>query len=179
MPIDSPVGELFTLEELVTAARDGHSPLPQHQLPVLLVVAPQEQWAEITAVRMAKEGTIDQPLPATAVSVQMLPTLVVPLSTPDAATQEVAFGRSNTCAVALPFAAISKVHGFFKRQGEGWHIGDLGSKNGTYVDGHKVPANTTVPCRDGATLRFGDVTAKFLSPQSFAADVRRRLSQPV
>jgi pSer/pThr/pTyr-binding forkhead associated (FHA) protein len=78
--------------------------------------------------------------------------------------------------VVLPFAAISKAHGFFRQEVEGrWVAGDLGSKNGTYVDGHKVNAHTTHPMRDGASLRFGDVTAKFLSPVSFVADLKRRL----
>jgi len=44
------------------------------------------------------------------------------------------------------------------------------------LDGIRLAANQNVRLRDGATLRFGDVTAKFFYPSSFHADLRRRIS---
>jgi pSer/pThr/pTyr-binding forkhead associated (FHA) protein len=170
MPIDSPAGFLYTLEEMVQSARADKDRMERRfTQPVLLVVAPQEEWAETTQVRTTTEA---QP----GVSVQMMPTLVLPVAKRHPGSQDITFGRSTICDVVLPFAAISKAHGFFRQEVEGrWVAGDLGSKNGTYVDGHKVNAHTTHPMRDGASLRFGDVTAKFLSPVSFVADLKRRL----
>jgi hypothetical protein len=169
MPIDSPAGFLYTLEEMVTSARADKDRMERRfTQPVLLVVAPQEEWAETTAVRTTGEST--------DVSVQMMPTLVLPVAKRHPGSQDITFGRSTICDVVLPFAAISKAHGFFRQEVEGrWIAGDLGSKNGTYVDGHKVSAHATHAMRDGASLRFGDVTAKFLSPVSFVADLKRRL----
>jgi hypothetical protein len=170
MPIDSPAGFLYTLEEMVNAARADSNRLERKfTQPVLLVVAPQEDWAENTAVRTSTEA--GQP-----VSVTMMPTLVLPISKRHPGTPDITFGRSTICDVVLPFAAISKAHGFFRQEVEGrWLTGDLGSKNGTYIDGHKVGSQQSHPMRDGASLRFGDVTAKFLSPVSFVADLKRRL----
>jgi pSer/pThr/pTyr-binding forkhead associated (FHA) protein len=54
-------------------------------------------------------------------------------------------------------------------------VGDSGSKNGSFVDGARVANGAVVPVRDGASLRFGDVTAKFWLPKSFCLDLRRRL----
>jgi len=171
MPIDSPAGFLYTLEEMVNSARADRDRLERRfTQPVLLVVAPQEEWAETTAVRTTADGS-------DPVSVTMMPTLVLPVAKRHPGSADVTFGRSTVCDVVLPFAAISKAHGFFRNEAAGrWQVGDLGSKNGTYVDGHKVTAQTAHPMRDGATLRFGDVTAKFLSPVSFVADLKRRLT---
>jgi hypothetical protein len=171
MPIDSPAGYLYTLEEMVNSARADRERLERKfTQPVLLVVAPAEEWAETTAVRTGVE-------PGDPISVTMMPTLVLPVAKRHPGSPDVTFGRSTVCDVVLPFAAISKAHGFFRMEVEGrWLVGDLGSKNGTYVDGHKVNASSTHGMRDGATLRFGDVTAKFLSPVSFVADLKRRLS---
>jgi pSer/pThr/pTyr-binding forkhead associated (FHA) protein len=169
MPIDSPAGFLYTLEEMVNSARAEKDRMERRfTQPVLLVVAPQEDWAETTQVRTTEDPG--------GVSVQMMPTLVLPVAKRHPGSADITFGRSTICDVVLPFAAISKAHGFFRQEAEGrWITGDLGSKNGTYVDGHKVAANATHPMRDGASLRFGDVTAKFLSPVSFVADLKRRL----
>ncbi|MBK7863138.1 MAG: FHA domain-containing protein [Archangiaceae bacterium] len=174
MPIDSPAGYLYTLEEMVASARAERDRLERKfTQPVLLVVAPAEDWAETTAVRLPSASSSD----AEPISVTMMPTLVLPVSKRHPGSTDVTFGRSTVCDVVLPFAAISKAHGFFRMEVEGrWLVGDLGSKNGTFVDGHKVTASTSHPMRDGATLRFGDVTAKFLSPVSFVADLKRRLT---
>ena len=171
MPIDSPAGFLYTREEMVAAARADSNRLElKFTQPVLLVVAPQEDWAENTAVRTSTEAG-QQP-----VTVTMMPTLVLPVSKRHAGSKDITFGRSTVCDVVLPFAAISKAHGYFRQETEGrWVTGDLGSKNGTYIDGHKVIAQASHAMRDGASLRFGDVTAKFLSPVSFVADLKRRL----
>ena len=60
-----------------------------------------------------------------------------------------------------------------------WLIGDTGSKNGTFVDGARVANGALVPLRDGGSLRFGDVTAKFWLPTSFCLDLRKRMKASV
>ena len=163
MPIESPAGPLTTLEETVFLARRHADDLEKHFVsPVLLVVAPAEDWAETTQARQTIESDL--------VSVQMMPTLVINLKG-DGGT----FGRAPTNWVILPFAAMSKNHGFFSSESSRWSVGDSGSKNGTFVDGARVANGAVVPLRDGASLRFGDVTAKFWLPKSFCLDLRRRM----
>ena len=164
MPLDSPTGPLTTLEETVDLARQHLDHLEQQfQSPVLLLVAPVEEWAEQTQVR----NTIE----AARVSVQMMPTLVVEMR----GEHHLSFGRAPQNAVILPFGAVSKHHGFFRQENGGWSIEDVGSKNGTFVDGVQVARGTMVPLRDGGSLRFGDVTAKFWLSKSFCLDLRKRL----
>lgn len=85
------------------------------------------------------------------------------------------FGRSGVCDVALPFAAVSKHHGFFTRVDGGWTIADVGSTNGTLVNGKAIATGQPVLLSDGATVTFGQLSARFLTPASFVAVLRQRL----
>ena len=167
MPIDSPVGPLVTLEEVIHEAKSlGDNLEKDFTTPVLVVVAPSEPWAEQTAIRTTHD--LNPP------SVQMLPTLVVKIARRSlVTTPEISFGRAPVCEVILPFAAMSKHHGFFRQEPDGtWVVGDVGSKNGTYLNGQRITAIS--PVKDGSSLRFGDVTAKFLLPKSFCDNLRKR-----
>ena len=61
----------------------------------------------------------------------------------------VQIGRSSRCPVHLPDATVSKTHAEIVRAGDGWLIRDLGSRNGTRVNGvdavraHRDPATAT------------------------------------
>jgi hypothetical protein len=168
MPIESPAGPLTTLEETVFLARRHADELEKHfTRPVLLVVAPAEDWAETTQARNTIEADV--------VSVQMMPTLVVELR----GDYDISFGRAPQNAVVLPFAAMSKHHGFFREENGRWHVGDAGSKNGTFIDGARVANGALLPLRDGGSLRFGDVTGKFWLPKSFCLDLRKRMKASI
>ena len=57
-------------------------------------------------------------------------------------------GRLASCDVCLPDANTSRQHAAFIREGRGWVIEDLGSTNGTLVNGDRV---------ESLRLRGGDV----------------------
>jgi FHA domain/Domain of unknown function (DUF1707) len=67
--------------------------------------------------------------------------------------EEVLVGRSRGCDVVLPTDAVSRRHAAFARTGETWHVTDLGSTNGTYVDDVRVDR---APVERGARVRLGD-----------------------
>lgn len=58
-------------------------------------------------------------------------------------------GRSDDCDVVLPKRQVSRYHAQIERSDGGYTLRDLGSKNGTYVNGRKVEDD---PCR----LQDGD-----------------------
>lgn len=64
-------------------------------------------------------------------------------------------GRDPGNAVQLPLPEISKKHAFLKRTSKGWHVKDLGSRNGLFVNGIKVPEAVL---HEGARLRIGPYT---------------------
>ena len=45
--------------------------------------------------------------------------------------------------------------------GEGWHLVDVGSRNGGFVDGRAFSPNDRVPLDDGAAVRLGDTLLVF------------------
>lgn len=53
--------------------------------------------------------------------------------------------------------SISRRHAAIERTTNGVELRDLGSANGTAVDGRPVPAGEAVPLRDGSTIVIGDV----------------------
>jgi len=67
-------------------------------------------------------------------------------------------GRSSRSDVHLPDATVSKAHAEIVRAGDGWLIRDLGSRNGTRVNG--VEAREPMPIRDGDVLEIGKVMVR-------------------
>jgi pSer/pThr/pTyr-binding forkhead associated (FHA) protein len=59
---------------------------------------------------------------------------------------------------------LSRHHVLVRRIGYGIEIMDLGSANGTYVNGTRVRALT--PLRDGDVLRIGQISLKLAAPEA-------------
>ncbi len=79
-----------------------------------------------------------------------------PLSGPS-----VVVGRAVTCDVILPEARVSSRNARVEQSGGGWHVTDLGSSNGTRVNGMRVEGRTRLRSGDwidlcGASLVFID-----------------------
>ena len=57
-------------------------------------------------------------------------------------------------------STISRKHAVLELQKDGWHLKDLGSSNGTFVEDTAVPATQTL--RDGERVKFGSLAFFFL-----------------
>src|SRR5580658_3403915 len=70
--------------------------------------------------------------------------------------ETISLGRSNTAELSFPDdSGLSRQHLLIEREGDGWAIRDLGSKNGTVVNGVRLT--------DRAPLKPGDkITAGHL-----------------
>lgn len=67
-------------------------------------------------------------------------------------------GRSGDCGLCLDHPSISRSHADLLGRGGSWSLHDLGSKNGTHVDGRAVDsAELTRDC----WLRLGDLYCEF------------------
>jgi len=72
---------------------------------------------------------------------------------------ETTIGRAPGCAVSIDDARISKLHArLFGSDGE-WFIEDLGSTNGTIVNGRPLTGPQVL--QRGATIQVGEVTLEF------------------
>ena len=61
-------------------------------------------------------------------------------------------GRSSECDLVVDHESVSRVHARFRRDGLGWMIEDLGSKNGIRVNTLRVDSQ---PIRDGDRIDLG------------------------
>lgn len=57
-------------------------------------------------------------------------------------------GRGEECDIVMPDRQVSRMHVRVSREDDGFYVQDLGSKNGTYVNG--------MPVRDRVKLQDGD-----------------------
>ena len=70
----------------------------------------------------------------------------------------ITIGRAAETAVRLTDTSVSRRHAEVRRTGDGWTIVDLGSTNGTRVNG--VPV-TDRRLQDGDTITVGDASLRF------------------
>ncbi len=71
-------------------------------------------------------------------------------------------GRSSRAGLAVADLRLSREHAQLSLRGEDWVVEDLGSHNGTFVNGQRVAAAVTL--RPGAVLALGDSSIRVLSP---------------
>jgi len=69
-------------------------------------------------------------------------------------------GRRPDSAVFLDDVTVSRDHALIVRRGGDWHLDDLGSLNGTYVNRHRIETHRL---DDGDELQVGKYKLTFLS----------------
>jgi len=78
-------------------------------------------------------------------------------------------GRASECEVQLVDTELSRRHAQLRRTGAGWEIEDLGSRNGTRVNGTLV-REATVPLPAGAVIELGTHRLVFDPPVDVLGD---------
>jgi FHA domain-containing protein/uncharacterized protein DUF1707 len=63
-------------------------------------------------------------------------------------------GRDRECDLAIDDLTVSRIHAELERTADGWMLADLGSTNGTRVNGWRV--RDAVRVRAGDLVRFGE-----------------------
>ena len=167
------------LEEVLAEARRNRDKLEQLvDVPVLLVVSDEMDADNAAITTPGVKVPQVSPRPPSTPGRPAPTTWVVPIQArnPKNKSPRLAFGRSSICDVVLPFSPVSKHHGYFERTPQGWLVIDVGSTNGTTVDGKAATQANPLPMNDGAALQLGKVSARFLTAQGFVAVLRQRLS---
>jgi pSer/pThr/pTyr-binding forkhead associated (FHA) protein len=75
----------------------------------------------------------------------------------------IVIGRAVECDVVIHDAKASRNHCKLTRQGEGFLLEDMGSKNGTYVDGRRI--HQPIQIKPNQTFKIGD-TIFYISPEA-------------
>lgn len=71
-------------------------------------------------------------------------------------------GRSTRCTLRIDDESVSKVHASIRWTGDLWMLKDLGSMNGTMLDGRALGANENVVLKPGARIAFGHLSQSWL-----------------
>lgn len=90
----------------------------------------------------------------------------------------VTVGRVETNDIVIDDGSVSRFHAWLQRDertGQ-WALTDAESKNGTWVDGKQAGPRERIVLRDGAALKFGDVTLTFMLPERLYAFVEQRFA---
>ena len=74
---------------------------------------------------------------------------------------EMIIGRLPECEIQLPSNMVSRKHAVLKRSGEDVFIEDLGSGNGTFLNGQRIDQSTMLKGND--RLKFGPILMRFES----------------
>ncbi len=77
------------------------------------------------------------------------------LNLPQAGPALLTIGRVPGSGLRLSDGSVSRTHAELRREGYGWVLYDLGSTNGTHVNGRRVAGAVRV--RPGDQVRFGEL----------------------
>lgn len=81
-------------------------------------------------------------------------------------------GRADDCGLTIANSSVSRHHCRVFREDAGYVVEDLGSTNGTFVNGERA---RHFPLRDGDRLRVGNCELKFFGEGSAEASYHREL----
>jgi two-component system cell cycle response regulator len=86
-------------------------------------------------------------------------------------------GRAIDNTLQLPETSISRYHALLREDEEGQiRVSDLGSTNGTFVNGRRLPENMPVCVRDGDRIQFGSsIVVKFVRPDPCEEKFQREM----
>lgn len=73
--------------------------------------------------------------------------------------EPVIVGRGKNCDITISDGFLSAEHFQIWSEGDIWYIGDMGSKNGTFLNGNKIKKVKTL-C-DGDEISFGGLSVVF------------------
>lgn len=85
------------------------------------------------------------------------------LALPTAAPARVTIGRADDCDCAVAEPTVSRHHAELRRDGHRWLLRDLGSRNGTQVNGMRVLEATEV--HPGDRIALGEARFRLLAPR--------------
>ena len=88
---------------------------------------------------------------------------------------EIVLGRDEGVDLTIPAPAVSRRHARFLREGDGYVIEDLGSSNGTFVNGDRLVGRRTL--KSGDQIRFGQtITLTYLAEVEEGSSIRTAVS---
>lgn len=80
---------------------------------------------------------------------------------------ELVIGRAADNPVSIPDTSVSRKHALVRKTADGWAVSDLGSGNGTMLNGEAIADET--PLNDGDVITLGDTELRYAGAGAPAA----------
>jgi predicted component of type VI protein secretion system len=90
-------------------------------------------------------------------------------TTHDLGEPEISVGRIDENMLQIEDASVSSRHAILTLHGEDYGLTDIGSTNGTRVNGEELAPDTEVMLKDGDSIYFGHVPTVYVSEHAAAA----------
>ena len=149
---DLAVGE-FGIATRLVAAEDA--PEPEIEVPV---DQPAQTMIYKTPVTVPPAAPVSMPEPAPPAKVF---TLTMNGKRRELSTERAVLGRSRDCDVRVSDLNVSRRHAEIRGESDRWILVDLGSTNGTLLNGRKIDRE---PLSDGDTITVGSTEIVFGEP---------------
>ncbi|MBI5496868.1 MAG: FHA domain-containing protein [Deltaproteobacteria bacterium] len=159
MPVDAKM-----LNEMVPLARamTGDSFCQRFTHPFMVGKEVIEEEFNFRTV-VARESTLQGKAPDGPLRIR---DQVFPILKPGEALKDgtrIFLGRVASNDLVVPHPTVSKLHAYFVREKDRWWLVDVGSSNGTKLNGMRAPVRAKVSINDGDTLLFGRCAFTFMS----------------
>lgn len=86
----------------------------------------------------------------------------------------ISIGRARNSDVVIRHSSVSKLHAHFRHEPSGLTLTDVGSHNGTKIDGSPLVPHRPEAVRPGMTLVVGAIAARVIDAKSAYELLRRR-----
>lgn len=86
--------------------------------------------------------------------------------------EQLSVGRARSCDIVLRYSFVSKLHAHLILDDRGLAVRDLGSANGTKVNGVALEEKVRVHCELGDRLSFGQLHVRVAAAAMFHAQLR-------
>jgi FHA domain len=101
-------------------------------------------------------------LPSQASTPDELVVLPVAKAANNPYADRISVGRARNCDIVIREPSISKLHAVVRVDGETMAIVDIGSQNGTYLNGRRLSTNEAAPLACGDEIVLGNVRARLM-----------------
>jgi hypothetical protein len=140
--------------------------------------APDERHASAAALREALLSSPGEPIaaPATPAEVRPAPPAqpaagLLQLALPDGRVfrleeTTLTVGRAGDCEILLQDEQVSRKHAAIHATAAGVHVVDLGSTNGTFINGARIQPQTPYPLGAGTAVQFAGIGPFRIEPAS-------------
>jgi pSer/pThr/pTyr-binding forkhead associated (FHA) protein len=94
----------------------------------------------------------------------------------NAFVRRITLGRTSNNDVIIDSPSVSRFHAWFQQEegGGGWNVVDAGSKNGTELNGKRLPAKRPQPLTNGAQVKVGQIVLGYYTAKGLIALLKER-----